>query len=180
MVDVSGFLKGLSYRGQTEHHINCHLQDIPSNGADTLHFKYVHTYIIPQLTSLYFKWQSRWTTGDKEDVKSFFEHEKKDIHDFKQKIWREIVEPYPNKEILSIGNLENWIHIPVFGQWYMFSATIIQVGLGIVFIILKSPLYELVFHHYIRPQGINKQAVFHDCYISPIVPLFASSKVIEL
>lgn len=102
------------------------------------------------------------------------------MHEFKQKIWREIVEPYPRKQILSIGNLENWIHLPIFGQWYMFSATIIQVGMSIVFIILKSPLYQLVFHHYIRPQGINKQAVFHDCYISSIVPLFASSKIVEL
>lgn len=62
----------------------------------------------------------------------------------------------------------------------MFSATIIQVGLGIVFIILKSPLYELVFHHYIRPEGRNQQAVFHDCYISSYIPYFASSKICEL
>lgn len=74
MIDVSGFISKLTYRGQTEHHINCHLQDIPSNGADTLHFKYVHTYILPQIKSLYFKWASRWTTADKDDVKSFFEH----------------------------------------------------------------------------------------------------------
>jgi hypothetical protein len=66
------------------------------------------------------------------------------------------------------------------GEWYMFSAIIIQVGLGIVFIILKSPLYELVFHHYIRPEGRNFQVVFHDLYISSYIPYFASSKVCEL
>ena len=61
----------------------------------------------------------------------------------------------------------------------MFSATIIQVGLGIVFIILKAPLYELVFHHYIRPVGRNEQKVYHDCFISPHMPYFISSKMLQ-
>jgi hypothetical protein len=59
----------------------------------------------------------------------------------------------------------------------MFSATIIQVGLPIVYVILKSPLYELVFAHYIRPDGPTSQHVFHDLYISNWVPYFVSSKV---
>ena len=62
----------------------------------------------------------------------------------------------------------------------MLSATIIQVGLGIVFVILKAPLYELTFHHYVRPIGKNKQQVFHDCFISNHMPYFASSKIIEM
>ena len=62
----------------------------------------------------------------------------------------------------------------------MFSATIIQIGLPIVFVVLKSPLYELVFHHFIRPAGPNAQDVFHDLYISNWVPYFASAKIAEL
>jgi hypothetical protein len=62
----------------------------------------------------------------------------------------------------------------------MFSATIIQVGLPIVFIVLKSPLYKLVFQHYIRPEGRASQIVFHDCYISSWIPYFMSSIVSQL
>ena len=61
----------------------------------------------------------------------------------------------------------------------MFTATIIQVGLGIVFIILKAPLYELVFHHYIRPVGRNQLEVFHDAFTSGYLPYFITSKIIE-
>ena len=57
----------------------------------------------------------------------------------------------------------------------MFSATIIQCGLGVVFVILKGPLFELIFHHYIQPRGRTYQQVYHDCYISPHVPYFISS-----
>jgi len=64
MIDVSSFINQLTYRGKTEHHIHCHMQDIPSNGADIAHFKYVHTYITPLIKTLYFKWDAKWKTGD--------------------------------------------------------------------------------------------------------------------
>ena len=53
--------------------------------------------------------------------------------------------------MLSLGNLENDLILPLFGSTFILSATIVQIGLPIVFVIIKSPLYELVFHHYIRP-----------------------------
>lgn len=62
----------------------------------------------------------------------------------------------------------------------MFSATIIQCGLGIVFVILKSPLYELVFHHYVQPHGKAYQQVYHDCYISSWIPYFVSTLATQL
>ena len=63
------FLNPLRYRGQTEHHINCPMQDIPSNGADVLHFKYVHTYVFQWLKSLYFRWDAKWKTGDDPEIR---------------------------------------------------------------------------------------------------------------
>jgi cholesterol 7-dehydrogenase len=105
MMDLGGFIFPLKYRGQTEHLINCHIQDIPSNGADLLHFKYVHTYIYPWFTSLYFRWDAKWMTGNDPDIKSLFEHPRKEMRAFKQRVWKELIEPYPNKECLSIGSL---------------------------------------------------------------------------
>ena len=100
------------------------------------------------------------------------------MSEFKGRVWRELTEPYPNKEVLSIGSLDNWIHIPLLGEWYMFSAVIIQIGLGVVFVVLKSPLYDLVFHHYVVPIGRHQQQVFPDCFISGYVPYFSSSKIL--
>jgi hypothetical protein len=36
-------------------------------------------------------------------------------------------------------------------------------------------MYEIVLHHYIRPQDKSMQNVFHDCFISPYIPYFISS-----
>ena len=30
------------YQGRTEYHVNCHIQDIPENGADVAHLDAVH------------------------------------------------------------------------------------------------------------------------------------------
>ena len=40
----------IDYRGYTYHEIKSHLMDIPENGADTLHFKFVHKQMFPFLT----------------------------------------------------------------------------------------------------------------------------------
>jgi cholesterol 7-dehydrogenase len=68
MLNVESFIKNLEYRGRTTHYINCHIQDIPENGADIKHFKYVHTEVVPKMSSLGFKWEARWRTGDDPDV----------------------------------------------------------------------------------------------------------------
>ena len=175
MMNLGGYISRLAYRGKTEHLINCHLQDIPSNGADTLHFKFVHTYIFPQMKSLYMRWQPTWKRGDDPTLKEMFDHPRKDFREYKQQLYKDLIESYPNKEVLSVGNLENWIGLPFLGEKYMFTSTIIQVGLAIVFVILKSPFYELAFHLYIRPEAVDEQIVFHDLYMSSHMPYFVSS-----
>lgn len=62
----------------------------------------------------------------------------------------------------------------------MLSATIIQCGLAVVYIIVKSPFYELVFHHYVRPNGKAFQKVYHDVFISSYVPYWMSSIIGQL
>ena len=74
----------LQYRGRTIHHIMCHIQDIPENGSDILHFRYVHTQIIAKINFISFAWKAKWKRGDDPDIKEMFEHEKDYVRDFKQ------------------------------------------------------------------------------------------------
>ena len=83
MLDLGNYISKLPYRGRTEHRMNCHLQDIPSNGADILHFKFVHTYIVPRIKSLYLRWQPTWKRGDDPTVKELFDHPRKDFREYK-------------------------------------------------------------------------------------------------
>ena len=105
MIDVSEFLSPLSFRGITEHHVACHMQDIPENGADVLHFKYVHSYVVDWLKSVRFNWRAKWKRGDDPTLPEMFAHSRKNIHEFKQRIYNNLIVPFPRKEMLSIGNL---------------------------------------------------------------------------
>lgn len=46
MLNLSEFTKGYEYRATAIHDVKCHIQDLPENGADALHFKFVHAQII--------------------------------------------------------------------------------------------------------------------------------------
>jgi len=58
----------LEYRGESINFVNCHIQDIPENGADLKHFFYVHTYPLSWLKCLKFKWKLKWSRGDDPDL----------------------------------------------------------------------------------------------------------------
>lgn len=59
------------------------------------------------------------------------------------------------------------------------SVSIVQVGLGVVFVFAKSPFYQFILQHYIRPEGRNQQKVFHDIYVNSLLPYLLSSKLVE-
>ena len=47
-----------------------------------------------------------------------------------------------------------------------------------VFVFLKTSLFEVVLNHYIRPVGKNQQQIYHDGYTTSYIPYYISSKVI--
>ena len=44
------------------------MQDIPENGADSFHFRYVHRYLIGRFKMLEVTWKPKWVRGDSPDM----------------------------------------------------------------------------------------------------------------
>lgn len=63
--------------------------------------------------------------------------------------------------MLSIGYIDNYLVLPFVQRKYMFNVTIIQQGSGLVYILLTSPLYTIVFFHFLQPKEKFKQLVTH-------------------
>lgn len=139
----------------------CHIQDIPENGADILHFRYVHTQVIPKIDWISFSWKAKWKRGDDPDVKEMFEHEKDYVRQYKQEIYRDFIEKFEPKEFLSIGYLDNYLVLPFGIKCFMFNATIVQYGPATVFIFLRSPLYKVAFQQFLQPHDKAHQIVYH-------------------
>ena len=73
MLDVTPIAKNLEYRAKTLHEVKSHMQDIPENGADAGHFRFVHPDVIPNMKKgVNYLWKPKWKRGDDPDVAEMF------------------------------------------------------------------------------------------------------------
>ena len=117
------------------------MQDIPENGADSFHFKYVHRYLIGRFKMLEVTWKPKWVRGDNPDLPEIFEHDNKGVREFKQRIYNDLVKPLPNKQYYSFATVDNSMHLPLLGPTFFFNITIVQMGPALVNIFLKTPFF---------------------------------------
>jgi len=96
----------LQFRGESINFVNCHIQDIPDNGADLKHFYYVHTYIFSWLKWVTFKWSLRWTTASDPNLEEYMKLQDPYMNDFRKKLFKKVITP-ENIEYLSILIMEN-------------------------------------------------------------------------
>lgn len=180
MLDVKSLFPSFEYRATAIHNVKSHIQDIPSNGADAGHFKYIHENIIEGNDAIRFKWEPRWMRGDHPDLKSMFTHERKYIHDFKNMIYSKLVEKYPQKQFMSVGYIDNYMKVPLLGYVFFVNITIIQIGSSTVFIFLKSPFFTTILYHYLQPKEKARVMVYHDGYSQPWLPYWLSALVLKM
>jgi cholesterol 7-dehydrogenase len=50
------FRTSLDFRGESINYVNCHIQEIPENGADMRHFDFLHTQLIRGSNLITFEW----------------------------------------------------------------------------------------------------------------------------
>jgi cholesterol 7-dehydrogenase len=150
---VEPYISKLSSRGYTKHTIKCHVQDLPENGADVFHFKYVHKYPISGINWMQFMWVPNWKAGNDPDLPALFEHSSKDIREFKQQIYNNLVKDHKNKEHLSFANIDNFILLPLIGKLFVFNLTVVQMGPGLVYVFLKTHFFTVLFVQYVQAKG---------------------------
>mmetsp|Transcript_34499 Transcript_34499/g.31192 ORF Transcript_34499/g.31192 Transcript_34499/m.31192 type:complete len:104 (+) Transcript_34499:620-931(+) len=63
-LDISPELKKLSHRGYSVNYAHSHTCEIPENGADILHFIYVHNRALKHTSLIKSSWNSAWCRGD--------------------------------------------------------------------------------------------------------------------
>ena len=90
-------------------------------------------------------------------------------------IYEKYFEPFPEKKYISVGFLDNYLKIPIFGQIFQFNATILQIGSSTVVILLKCKLFTLVLFHFLQPKGKYEQIVYHEGYTSKWFPYWVSA-----
>ena len=153
----------------------CLAQDIPENGADVFHFRYIHRYLIGKYKLLEVSWSPKWKRGDDPTLEDLFDHHDKAIRQYKQDIYNKIIKPITNKQYYSFANVDNYLHLPIIGPVFVFNLTIIQMGPGIVNIYLKSKFFEILFLQYLHTQGKYDQRLYHEMFSSSWLPYWLSA-----
>lgn len=163
----------LEFRGESVNFINCHIQDIPENGADLKHFYYVHTYIFPWLKVVTFKWNLKWMAASDPNLLEYMKLQDPYLNSFRRKLFDKIITP-ENKQYLSVLSLEN--SLVIFGKEFrFFTLTGFQLGPGLVYLFLKSKLFETCFQQGVTPIDKHMQRVTHRISTSKFFPYFLSA-----
>lgn len=175
--DLTDLQKNLSHRGHSVNLVNSHVQDIAENGADFLHFLYVHDYIIPKAIKA--SWRPTWTRANNPNLRDILKHERKDVTDFRyDKIDRFLNDK--NKDYIGVLTLDNYLSFFGFKETYFFSLIAFQVGPGIVYLFMKGLFFELIFLQHTTTLEKYSQEVYHEIYINKYIPYWFSSLLLRL
>lgn len=139
-----------AFRGRTEHYVNCHIQEIPENGADLAHLELVHEAVLVAGTDI--------TTM----------HNK--LFDFGKHYWKAEWKQDEEKHMGSLW-LKHSLHL--FG--YHFKAVDMkvraqQIGPSLVYLKFSTPFGEGVYIHTVTPQEPLLQKLLHQMYFTWYIP----------
>lgn len=136
----------LDYDGRSEHYINCHIQEIPENGADFSHLSQVHGPIIAAGIDLRYTYNKFW---------QFFEH-----------MWSGEWKALSGDEA-HIGQMKLTHSLKIFGFKLSFmdlTVTVNQIGPGIVYLVLHTFLGDCYLLQHLTPMEPLKQKLIHHIY----------------
>ena len=155
------------------------MMDIPENGADIQHFKYVHLYLLPYTNQFQVWWTMNWARGDDPELQQkLFTHKTKYVHDFRQMLYKKYVENYPGKQYLSMAATDSLFKLPFLPPFGQYSFNVFQIGPTLVYIIVRFRTHVTVFVHYHQPTQPYSTKVIHQGYFSSHTPYLVSMATI--
>jgi cholesterol 7-dehydrogenase len=139
----------LPFRGESINYVNCHIQEIPENGADMRHFDFLHTYIFSFIKFIQFEWSMKSHRASEPDLFEIMKHDSKFHNDFKSKLFERYLTEQ-NRKYINIISLD--CHLKIFGfSYFLFNLTGFQVGPALVYLFLKSRLFEAIYAQSVTP-----------------------------
>jgi cholesterol 7-dehydrogenase len=160
----------LNYRGESINFVNCHVQEIPENGADIRHFDFLHTKFIG---FLHFDWSMLSHRGDEPDLCEVMKHRYNFINEFKMDILKKYINE-ENKKYTNVISLDCYIKIFRW-KFFFFNATGFQLGPGLVYLFLKSIFFETAFEQAIVPMQKFHIRVSHKIFTSSYLPYWLTA-----
>jgi cholesterol 7-desaturase len=164
----------LEYRGESINFVNCHIQEIPENGADIRHFDFLHTSVIDYIPFIKFKWTMISERAAEPELKKMMTHPDEVCNDYKMNLINKYITD-ENKKYINIISLTSYLILFEKYKVFLFNGTGFQVGPGLVFLFLKSRLFEITLAQSVTPISKFCQRVSHKIYTNWYFPYFLSA-----
>ncbi|XP_061165165.1 cholesterol 7-desaturase nvd-like [Saccostrea echinata] len=145
------------YKGRTEHYINCHIEEVPENGADVQHLQCVHTPLMTSGIDLRHMWNKLWSFGSHSWLASWEAH------------------PPPEEHI---GTMTLKHSLNLFGKQLSgldMDVKARQIGPGIVYLTFESPVGNGAYIHHITPVEPMLQKLVHNIYVQRYMPTIVAT-----
>lgn len=162
---------GLSYRGESINYVNCHVQEIPENGADIRHFDFLHTKFMTNFIT--FDWTMKSERASSKQLLDIMQHERAFINKFKMNVLDKFLND-ANRPYVNIISLDCYMKIFNW-KFFFFNATGFQVGPGLVYLFLKSKFFDVLFEQSILPMKKFEIRVCHKIFTSSYLPYWLSA-----
>lgn len=177
--EIGEFTRKLEYRGFSMNKVDSHVQDIPENGGDLMHFFYVHSSLLPFTDILKAKWSSKWLRGDDPQLFEKMIHEVGYINEHRKHLFAKYLND-KNRKYIGVLSLDSYVSFPGVKDIFFFNATAFQVGPGLVYLFLKGPFFESLFFQHVTSLEKFKHEIYHELYTNWYLPYFFSAIKIRL
>ena len=75
-------LGNYEFRGESINYVNCHIQEIPENGADMRHFQYLHYSVVDIIPFIKFRWSMKTKNASDPDFYEVMVHPNKRVREY--------------------------------------------------------------------------------------------------
>ncbi len=141
--------------------------------ADHRHFDFVHNKPLKWLDCFKFEWTMLSERASEAGVIEIMRHRKAFVNDFKMKLLNKYITE-ENKPFVNVIGLDCYMQVFRW-RFFCFNVTGLQVGPAMVYLFIKSRLFELRLEQSIVPADKFLQQVTHKIFASPLMPYWFSA-----
>ncbi|CAF0981086.1 unnamed protein product [Rotaria sordida] len=175
--DLSNELKmnKMQPRGESINYVNCHIQEIPENGADNRHFDFLHQSIIDIIFPfLKFHWTMISERATNPRLSEIMVHPHPEVNAYKMRLLDTFIND-SNRRFLNVLSLNCYIQIFSKHKIFIFNATGFQMGPSLVYLFLWSPYFQVTFFQTVTPLEKFNQRVMHRIFSTKPIPYWLST-----
>ncbi|CAF1020746.1 unnamed protein product [Adineta ricciae] len=165
----------MEVRGESINYVNCHIQEIPENGADFRHFDFLHQSVLDLIFPfIRFSWTMKSERASNPQLHEIMTHPHPQVNAYKMHLLNTFIND-SNRALINVISLNCYLRIFGKHSFFVFNATGFQLGPSIVYLFLWSPYFQVTFLQTVTPLEKFNQRIMHRIFSTKPLPYWVSA-----